>query len=41
LVNLLTDLAPALAIALRPPDTSAGAALLAEGPEASLGAAPP
>jgi cation-transporting P-type ATPase I len=37
LVNLLTDLAPALAIALhRPPATSA-ADLLAEGPEASLG----
>jgi magnesium-transporting ATPase (P-type) len=37
LVNLLTDLAPALAIALRAPDTTAAATLLAEGPEASLG----
>jgi cation-transporting ATPase I len=39
LVNLLTDLAPAMAIALRPPDPEATPALLAEGPEASLGAA--
>ncbi|WP_138442381.1 HAD-IC family P-type ATPase [Sinomonas susongensis] len=39
LVNLLTDLAPALAVALRPPHGSSTAALLAEGPEASLGAA--
>jgi cation-transporting P-type ATPase I len=39
LVNLLTDLAPAMAIALRPPHPDATAALLAEGPEASLGAA--
>jgi cation-transporting P-type ATPase I len=39
LVNLLTDLAPAMAIALRPPDAGSTAALLAEGPEASLGAA--
>jgi cation-transporting ATPase I len=38
LVNLLTDLAPALAIALRPPGPNA-AALLTEGPEASLGVA--
>jgi len=38
LVNLLTDLAPAMAIALRPPG-AATSALLAEGPEASLGAA--
>lgn len=37
LVNLLTDLAPAMAIALRPPDAGSTAALLAEGPEASLG----
>jgi magnesium-transporting ATPase (P-type) len=39
LVNLLTDLAPAMAIALRPPDSSSTAALLAEGPETSLGTA--
>jgi len=39
LVNLLTDLAPALAVALRPPHADSAAALLAEGPEASLGAA--
>ncbi|MBV9206237.1 MAG: HAD-IC family P-type ATPase, partial [Actinobacteria bacterium] len=39
LVNLLTDLAPAMAIALRPPGDAATSALLAEGPEASLGAA--
>ena len=38
LVNLLTDLAPALAIALRPPKPEQADALLAEGPEASLGA---
>jgi len=38
LVNLLTDLAPALAIALRRPDTSP-ADLLAEGPQTSLGSA--
>jgi len=37
--NLLTDLAPAMAIALRPPDTGETSALLAEGPEASLGVA--
>jgi cation-transporting ATPase I len=37
LVNLLTDLAPALAVALRPPHAESAAALLAEGPEASLG----
>lgn len=35
-VNLLTDVAPALAIALRPPPRRAPEALLAEGPEASL-----
>lgn len=39
LVNLLTDLAPALAVALRPPRAATARALLAEGPEASLGAA--
>jgi calcium-translocating P-type ATPase len=39
LVNMLTDLAPAMAIALRPPGGAATSALLAEGPEASLGAA--
>jgi calcium-translocating P-type ATPase len=39
LVNLLTDLAPAMAIALRAPHPESAAALLAEGPEASLGAA--
>jgi cation-transporting P-type ATPase I len=39
LVNLLTDLAPAMAIALRAPHPENTAALLAEGPEASLGTA--
>jgi len=39
LVNLLTDLAPAMAIALRAPHPGNTAALLAEGPEASLGSA--
>lgn len=39
LVNLLTDLAPALAVALRPPHAMSAQALLAEGPEASLGSA--
>lgn len=39
LVNMLTDLAPAMAIALRPPGTPATSALLAEGPETSLGEA--
>jgi cation-transporting P-type ATPase I len=39
LVNMLTDLAPAMAIALRPPGTAATTALLAEGPETSLGEA--
>jgi len=38
LVNLLTDLAPALAIALRAPDPD-NTALLREGPESSLGTA--
>ena len=36
-VNLLTDIAPALAIALRSPPTITPEALLAEGPDASLG----
>ncbi|MDQ6838065.1 MAG: HAD-IC family P-type ATPase [Actinomycetota bacterium] len=36
-VNLLTDVAPALAIALRPPRTSTPEALFREGPDASLG----
>jgi magnesium-transporting ATPase (P-type) len=39
LVNLLTDMAPAMAIALRPPAAAAVGTLLAEGPETSLGAA--
>ncbi|WP_052206848.1 HAD-IC family P-type ATPase [Sinomonas humi] len=39
LVNLLTDLAPALAVALRPPHADSTADMLAEGPEASLGSA--
>jgi len=37
LVNLLTDVAPAMAIALRPPSQATLAALANEGPEASLG----
>lgn len=37
LVNLLTDMAPATVIALRPPRNLSPAALLREGPEASLG----
>jgi cation-transporting P-type ATPase I len=36
-VNLLTDVAPALAIALRPPPRRTPEALLDEGPDASLG----
>ncbi len=36
-VNLLTDVAPALAIALRPPPATTPEALLTEGPDASLG----
>jgi cation-transporting ATPase I len=36
-VNLLTDVAPALAIAVRPPTHRTPEALLDEGPEASLG----
>jgi calcium-translocating P-type ATPase len=39
LVNLLTDLAPAVAIALRAPPGDATGPLLAEGPDASLGSA--
>ncbi|MCF6522905.1 cation-translocating P-type ATPase [Streptomyces sp. JJ36] len=39
LVNLLTDLAPALAIAVREPNAEAGERLLREGPHQSLGAA--
>lgn len=39
LVNLLTDLAPALAIAVRAPSEDVAAALLEEGPETSLGRA--
>lgn len=39
LVNLLTDAAPALAIALRRPSHAAPEQLLSEGPEASLGQA--
>ncbi|MFF0201237.1 HAD-IC family P-type ATPase [Streptomyces sp. NPDC005017] len=37
LVNLLTDLAPSLAIAVREPSEQTGARLLAEGPQRSLG----
>ncbi|WP_203921540.1 cation-translocating P-type ATPase [Rugosimonospora africana] len=36
LVNLLTDLAPAMAIAVRPPKATGGDELLREGPDASL-----
>ncbi|MGW4639261.1 HAD-IC family P-type ATPase [Sphaerisporangium sp. NPDC004334] len=39
LVNLLTDMLPALAIAIRPPSATSPEKLLEEGPEASLGAA--
>ncbi|MFE4367914.1 HAD-IC family P-type ATPase [Streptomyces sp. NPDC056835] len=39
LVNLLTDLAPALAIAVRRPSEDTGEQLLREGPQHSLGAA--
>jgi cation-transporting P-type ATPase I len=39
LVNLLTDAAPAVAIATRPPARRSAEDLLREGPEASLGAA--
>jgi magnesium-transporting ATPase (P-type) len=37
LVNLLTDLAPAMAIAIRPPRPEATNSLLSEGPDVSLG----
>jgi cation-transporting ATPase I len=37
LVNLLTDVAPAMAIALRPPSRASIESLAKEGPEASLG----
>jgi cation-transporting P-type ATPase I len=39
LVNLMTDLAPAIAIAVRPPADTSPATLLREGPEQSLGSA--
>jgi len=39
LVNLLTDLVPALTVALRKPPAEATARLLAEGPDISLGSA--
>ncbi|MEV0590015.1 cation-translocating P-type ATPase [Nonomuraea cavernae] len=39
LVNLLTDMLPAMAVAVRPPSATSPEKLLAEGPEASLGAA--
>lgn len=39
LVNLLTDVLPAMAIAVRPPPRITAEMLLAEGPEASLGSA--
>lgn len=39
LVNLLTDIAPSMALAVRPPGSATPGALLAEGPEASLGEA--
>jgi len=39
LVNLLTDVAPAMAIALRPPSAATMQSLAHEGPEASLGKA--
>lgn len=38
IVNLLTDVAPAMAIALRPPTAQVMERLASEGPEASLGA---
>ncbi len=41
LVNLLTDLAPALSIAVRTPAESTGERLLEEGPQQSLGTASP
>ncbi|MEU6370576.1 HAD-IC family P-type ATPase [Streptomyces sp. NPDC046931] len=39
LVNLFTDLAPAMAVALRPPPPEAAERMLHEGPEVSLGSA--
>jgi cation-transporting ATPase I len=39
LINLLTDVLPAMAVASRPPADRSVASLLAEGPEASLGTA--
>ncbi|MEV0195359.1 HAD-IC family P-type ATPase [Nonomuraea sp. NPDC050691] len=39
LVNLLTDMLPAMAVAVRPPGATDPDRLLTEGPEASLGAA--
>ena len=39
LVNLLTDMAPALAIAMREPTGRSSAALMADGPDGSLGGA--
>ncbi|MFG1705050.1 HAD-IC family P-type ATPase [Nonomuraea sp. M3C6] len=39
LVNLLTDMLPAMAVAIRPPSAASPERLLAEGPEASLGEA--
>ncbi len=39
LVNLLTDMLPAMAVAVRPPGAASPEKLLAEGPEASLGTA--
>ncbi|MEW2467781.1 cation-transporting P-type ATPase [Streptomyces sp. NPDC046994] len=39
LVNLFTDLAPAIAVALRPPNPETAERLLHEGPEVSLGTA--
>jgi cation-transporting ATPase I len=39
LVNLLTDMLPAMAVAVRPPSAVSPERLMAEGPEASLGAA--
>jgi cation-transporting P-type ATPase I len=39
LVNLLTDMLPAMAVALRPPPGITAEVLLAEGPETSLGSA--
>jgi cation-transporting ATPase I len=39
LVNLMTDMVPAIAVAVRPPRRTTPAALLAEGPDRSLGSA--